>query len=126
MKAALYILLVPCGFVIIILSFFGGPGVVAMIWGSSVLDRIMASPPDRSHPAFWVCLAVMLVTTASATVAWILLMLPLWEIRGVRIQSKDPAFRILRWYAVKVSRLFQLDSTSESHCDELPSENVER
>ena len=42
-----------------LLGVFASAGICAAIWGSSVLDTALGSPPERHHPAFWLFLAVM-------------------------------------------------------------------
>jgi hypothetical protein len=37
----------------------GAFGACVPIWGSSILDTALGDPPDRSHPAFWVAMLLL-------------------------------------------------------------------
>ena len=44
-----------------LMGIFTAMGVCAQIWGGGILDTALGNPPDRSHPAFWLGLVVMVL-----------------------------------------------------------------
>ena len=56
---------------------FGAYGACVPIWGSQILDTALGSPPDRSHPAFWLSLILLVPSMLlGAAGALALLILP--------------------------------------------------
>lgn len=43
-----------------LLGVFASAGVCAVVFGSRILDTALGDPPDRSHPAFYLFLALMI------------------------------------------------------------------
>lgn len=69
---------------------FGASGIVAFIWGPSVLDTVLGNPPDHTHPASltFICLMVpgMLLGAAGALFA---IVFPLFARFGILFLKDD-------------------------------------
>jgi hypothetical protein len=84
----------------------GAFAVCVMVWGPSILDTALGAPPDRTHPAFWLGLVLLLPLMFFGCVAgFMLLGLPVaFRYREVfesmRIDTRDlDLARPLRSYA---------------------------
>lgn len=44
---------------VMLMGIFTAMGICAAIWGEGILHTALGSPPDRSHPAFWLFLIIM-------------------------------------------------------------------
>lgn len=86
---------------------FAAAGVSAFAFSSSVLDTVLGNPPDRTHPAFWVFIIVMvpgmLVGAAGAMFGVILPVAARWPVAGIPGAMHNR--RLLRAYVSWIGRL---------------------
>ena len=65
---------------------FAAVGLCVVVYGPAILDTAIGRPPDRSHPAFWLLMAVtvpgMLVGAAGALFAVVLPIASRWTVAG--------------------------------------------
>src|SRR5439155_11397259 len=82
-------------------------GACALVYGPAVLDTALGDPPDRSHPAFWLFLVIMvpamLVGAAGALFGVVLPVAATWKVAGV--PGSPLARRLLRAYLSHLGRL---------------------
>ena len=45
---------------VMLMGIFTAMGICAAVWGEGILRTALGNPPDRSHPAFWLFLVIML------------------------------------------------------------------
>jgi hypothetical protein len=80
---ALFLVLLAC----MLGGIFAAAGVCAAVFGSSVLDTTLGRSPDRTHPAFWLFMILMipgmLVGGAGAMFGVILPVAARWPVAGV-------------------------------------------
>jgi hypothetical protein len=89
-----------------LMSILGAAGLCALIWGSSILDTALGSPPQRSHPAFIIFMLVMMpamVLGAAGGIAAI--MLPLFARFGIRVTGSFGIARFMRAHAMRILRV---------------------
>lgn len=96
-----------------LLGIFAGTGVVAFIWGPTILDTALGDPPDRSHPAFGVCLLVMmpamLVNAVGAIAGVIVPVSYAARIRMSVVEGREYYRPLLRTYASWLLALARLE-----------------
>ena len=70
---------------------FAAMGLCVQFWGPQVLHTALASPPDRTQPAFWVFLLVMLPAIVVGCVGGIFtFVVPLYAFFDLRIFNTGP------------------------------------
>ena len=89
------------------MGMFSSAGVCALVWGPEILNTALGSPPVRTHPAFWVFLALtvpsMLIGSAGAFFA---VVLPLYSYFDLRILGKkEPDLSLIQWYIRVLERV---------------------
>jgi hypothetical protein len=88
---------------------FAACGLCTYIYGPAILETALGNPPDRTHPAFWLSLVLMvpamLIGAAGAIFAVILPVSARWRVPGFLTSPADRRF--LRWYFRFVSRSFR-------------------
>lgn len=89
-----------------LLGLFGAYGSCVPFWGSHVFDTAFGSPPDRSHPAFWVALLLLfpaMLLGAAGAVALLILPVAFRFPEAARIgRLQSYQLRFLRWYAERI------------------------
>lgn len=85
---------------------FAAAGVCAVVYGPSILDTALGRPPDRSHPAFWLFMILMvpgmLIGAVGAVFAVMLPVAARWKVAG--FPGPPQHQRLLRWYLSFVGR----------------------
>ena len=88
-----------------LMGVFAAMGLCVQIWGAQVLHTALASPPDRTQPAFWVFLLVGLPALLVGFVGGIFtFVVPLYAFFDLRIFNTGPTDQ--RWCALYI-RLLQ-------------------
>ncbi len=89
------------------LGIFGACGVSILVWGPRILETALGSPPDRTHPAFWLTIVLLLpcvILGMSGSVA--LLILPVAfkypEIATTHRRQDLWFVRVLKWYGLNL------------------------
>jgi hypothetical protein len=81
----------------------GAYGFCVQIWGTNILETALGSPPDRSHPAFWLSLILLVPSMLlGAAGALTLLILPVafrFPAAAVVAPRQRYQLRFLRGYA---------------------------
>ena len=89
-----------------LIGLFGAYGACLPIWGSHIFDTALGNPPDRSHPAFWLSLALllpsMLVGCFGALFLFILPVAFRFPMAGRDAASHPSEIRFLRRYAERL------------------------
>jgi hypothetical protein len=88
------------------LGIFAAAGLCVVIWGPSVLDTALGSPPQRTHPAFITFMLVMvpaMLLGAAGGIAGI--MVPLYARFGIRCSDSVAVSRFMRGYAARILRV---------------------
>lgn len=85
---------------------FAAAGVCAWVYGPSILGTALGGPPDRTHPAFWLFVIVMvpgmLIGAAGAVFGVVLPVAAKWRVAGFPGSPRQR--RLLEWYLGLVGR----------------------
>jgi len=101
-----------------LIGLLGAYGACVPIWGAGILDTALGSPPDRSHPAFWLSLALLVPSMLiGAAGALALLIMPVAFRFPTAVSFGLPQryqLRFLRRYAESILRFV---TTQEARLD---------
>lgn len=99
---ALFVVLLMC----MLNGIFAAVGICTLVYGPSILDTALGKPPDRTHPAFWLFMIVMvpgmLIGAVGAVFAIVLPVAARWRVAGFPGSAQHQ--RLLRRYLSFVGR----------------------
>lgn len=97
---------------------FAADGVCAYVWGPEILTTALGHHPDRSHPAFWTFLVLLVICMLAGAAAAVMgIVLPLHALFNVPItgENGDDAIRQLALQYAR--RLGELCDTRKTRTD---------
>ena len=91
----------------LLIGLAGAYGICVFLWGPQILDTALGSRPDRSHPAFWLSLALltpcMLIGVAGAISLLILPVAFRFPAAAATHRREHLHYvRFLRWYGESI------------------------
>ena len=94
-----------------VLGVFAAMGLCVALWGPAVLDTALAKPPDRTHPAFWMFMLLMVPAMIVGSVGGIFtFVVPLYAFFDVQVFKGGAIDQ--RWCDLYIRLLRQIHTRS--------------